>query len=364
MRDFRKAFVPVIFMTTLLIAAWSCTPGRGLTSASNESSCVDKKGYWYQGKCWAGFEEPGIVAANIDSVVTAQVKAIEQTHVTINDKRHSIEFFFPEEEEEEMLLIVSFAQLEENIIISFDPKLVEEARFSAQATYLKGNILEAEDDFEPVLVGSGSVDVSLTEEFEVTIKGTIQSESGEDFKVEIFGNEAVMGAGTSTLKVKGNEAFLSGTLGTITYRQVRDMIAQHPEVHTIVLDQVDGSVNDDINMHTGRIVREAGLNTKVLAGSNIASGGVDLFASGVERTVVKGAKLGVHSWAGGDLKGDEIPQDHPAHQYQLAYFTQMMGATKGPSFYFYTLTSAPAESIYYMTDTEIMEWSLATKLVD
>lgn len=362
MQCYRKGSVLLAAMTLLL--AWSCTSQTMLIPASGEASCVDKNGYWYAEKCWAGFEEVGILASNVDSVVNAQMEAIDEAHVTINKKRHALDFFFPEHEEEETLLIVSFAKLEENIILSFDSKLLDKGAFRAEGTYLKGNILEAEDDFEPVVMAGGPVQVSLTEEFDVTIRGVMENERGESFQIEIFGNEAVMGAGTSTLEVRGNEAFLSGTLGTITYQQVRDMISQHPEVHTIVLDQVDGSINDDINMHTGRIVREAGLNTKVLSGSNIASGGVDFFASGVERTVIRGAKLGVHSWAGGDLKGDEIPRDHPAHQYQLTYFTKMLGKVKGPEFYFYTLTSAPAESIYYMTNTEIMEWSLATRLVD
>ncbi|MCE7996181.1 MAG: hypothetical protein HEP71_29645 [Roseivirga sp.] len=358
MRLFHKTWLLVVIM--LLIVAGSCTSGKMLISASGQSSCLNKNGYWYKGKCWAGFEEPGIVATNVDSVVSAQIKAIDLTYVSINNERFAIDFFFPQQEDKETLLIVSFAQLEENIILSFDSKLMEKGDFTAEANYLKGNILEAEDDFQPTAVAAGQLDVSLTEDFDVTIKGVLNNEKGKKFEVEIFANEAVMGAGTSKLEVRGEEAFLSGTLGTITYQQIRDMLSKHPEVHTIVLDQIDGSINDDINMHTGRIVREAGLNTKVLSQSHIASGGVDLFASGVERTVTKGAKLGVHSWAGEDIKGDEMPQDHPAHQYQLAYFTQMLGSVKGPAFYFYTLKSAPAESIYYMTNEEIRQWNLAT----
>ncbi len=363
MRGTHKTFFSAA-IALLLVTAWSCTSEKMLLSASEEASCLGKEGYWYKGECWAGFEEPGIDAANVDSVVNAQMKAIDQTYVHINDKRHAINFFFPEQGEKEILLIASFNELEENIILSFDARFMKKKAFKASGTYLRGNIIAGDEELEPETLASGQLSVTLTEGFDVTITGTLQNEGGQTFKVDIFANEAVMGAGTSRLEVRGKEAFISGTLGTITYAQIKDMISKHPDVHTLVLDQVDGSINDDINLHTGRIVREAGLNTRLLSTSHIASGGVDLFASGVERTVVKGAKLGVHSWAGGDLKGDEIPQNHPAHQYQLAYFTKMMGSRNGPAFYFYTLTSAPAESIYYMTHDEVREWKLATRLVD
>ena len=134
----------------------------------------------------------------------------------------------------------------------------------------------------------------------------------------------------------------------------------HKNVKTIVLTQVDGSINDAVNMHTGRILREAGLNTKVLEDSDIASGGVDLFCAGKKRFIAKGAKLGVHSWSGDNINADELPKNHPAHQYQLAYFTQMLGKKRGTDFYFYTLTSAPPESIHYMSEEELKNWKLKT----
>ena len=182
--------------------------------------------------------------------------------------------------------------------------------------------------------------------------------------MEAEANEAVMGMGTSRFEISGEEAFLSGILGTATYHQLKRIIENNPEVKTIVLHRVEGSINDEVNMHTGRILREAGLNTKVLSDSDIASGGVDLFAAGVERIVEKGARLGVHSWGGGPTeehsRGDKLPENHPAHQYQLQYFRQMLGTELGPDFYFYTLQAAPVDGMHYMSDQEIKDWKLAT----
>lgn len=102
--------------------------------------------------------------------------------------------------------------------------------------------------------------------------------------------------GDSKLKIIGDEAFLSGDLGTKAYAQIKDLIENHPNVKTLVLTSISGSVNDAVNMHTGRLVHEAKLNTKVLANSDIASSAVDLFCAGENRIVEKGAKIGIHSW--------------------------------------------------------------------
>jgi hypothetical protein len=115
---------------------------------------------------------------------------------------------------------------------------------------------------------------------------------------------------------------------------------------------------------TGRILREAGLDTRVLANSDIALGGVDLFCAGVDRIITKGAKLGVHSWGGNGFSAHELPKNHPAHQYQLAYFGKMLGVKLGSKFYFYTLSAAPAAEIHYMSPQEQKRWNVGTKFVD
>ncbi len=98
--------------------------------------------------------------------------------------------------------------------------------------------------------------------------------------------------------------------------------------------------------------------------SEIASGGVDLFCAGKKRIVEKGAKIGIHSWCCLNyLSAAEIPKDHPAHQYQIAYFTMCLGADIGPDFYFHTLTSAPFNGIHWMSDADIQKWTVSTEFV-
>ncbi|WP_298520441.1 hypothetical protein [uncultured Kordia sp.] len=345
--------LPVLFLCVIT----SCN-GQKVVSATTQQTCEAKDGYWYNNKCWEGFKDEGISKKDIDSVVIAQMKLLKDATITINDKKHAIDFFFPEQEDENVLLVTSFKDMKETILVIASQEDImgeKKGSFEAQGIYMKGDIMNS--DIEPEMVAQGIVVGTIDEDFNVEIDGELQGVNGQ-YAITIKGNEAVMGAGNSKIEVKGNEAYLSGTLGTITYHQIKNIIENHKNVQTIVLTQVDGSINDAVNMHTGRILREAGLNTKVLSDSDIASGGVDLFCAGNKRIIEKGAKLGVHSWAGEDIKADELPKDHPAHQYQIAYFTQMLGAKNGPEFYFYTLSAAPPENIHYMSEKEIKDWKL------
>jgi len=161
--------------------------------------------------------------------------------------------------------------------------------------------------------------------------------------------------------VKNHQAYLDGDSGTITYQQIEDLINNHPEVKTIIFGTISGSVNDAVNMYIGELIREVGITTKVLSNSEIASGRVDLFCAEKNRIITKSAKLGVHSWADMDYTAKDLPLDHPAHQYQIAYF-KMCLEDKGEGFYFYTLDAAPADNIHWMSDDELKEWGIATQL--
>ncbi|QTE24311.1 hypothetical protein [Polaribacter cellanae] len=170
------------------------------------------------------------------------------------------------------------------------------------------------------------------------------------------------GVGNTTLKVKGNEVYLNGILGSISYTQFKDLIKNHPEVKTIVLEKVPGSINDDVNMQTGRLIKNAGFTTKVLANSQISSGGVDLFCAGRKRVVTKGAKIGVHSWSGGSYTAADLPKDSSEHQAQINYFNEVLGAPLGKEFYFYTIEAAPFKGVHWMSIEEINKWQIATQI--
>ncbi len=179
----------------------------------------------------------------------------------------------------------------------------------------------------------------------------------KDIKVLIQSSH--LGSGNSTYSVNNNEATLNGSLGSFTYNQILDINEFHPTVDKIVLGEIDGSVNDDINVLTGRLIREAGYTTVVKATSKIYSGGVDLYCSGKQREWSEGAEVGVHSWCCYEGKtADKLPENSPGHKAQLSYFKEMLGDLDGPAFYFFTLKSAPFDGIHVMNKAELIKYKL------
>jgi hypothetical protein len=338
-------------------------------TAETEEQCTAKNGYWYKGKCWVDFKEMDdrISKENIDREVEKQMKFIKQSTIKINNKAYPITFFFPEERGQEVILITTYtdANSPKTLLQKVSSKTARNLKyFITKATLIEGDIMkfseEQMNNLKAIAEGVINVTVNDFDNLDFDFEGSVLDKNNKLHTIKYRAKDALMGAGTSTLKVKGNEAFLDGDLGTITYVQIKDLIANHPKVKTLVLGTISGSVNDAVNMHTGRLIREAGLTTKVLKNSNIASGGVDLFCSGKKRIVTKGAKIGVHSWDSGDFEGKDLPKDHPAHQYQIAYFTMCLGE-KGESFYFYTLEAAPAGGIHWMNENELKQWGIGTE---
>ncbi len=223
-----------------------------------------------------------------------------------------------------------------------------------------------------ITYAGADLEISEIDDVEIVLTGQMQgfqngAPTGESLPCTIKVTASQIGGGTSEFYIDGNEALLSGDLGTRTYNQVIDLLTNHPEVDTIVEVNVPGSVNDEVNMKTGRMIRDHGLSTKVPPNGHIASGGVDLFCAGIIRTLGKGARVGVHSWAGDDGKAAaDYPENDPAHDAQISYFNTMLGTPQGRNFYFYTITAAKADNkpdyspldMHYMTVEEIAKWKL------
>ena len=160
--------------------------------------------------------------------------------------------------------------------------------------------------------------------------------------------------------VEGNRLYISGPLNALTYDEIAQQILANPGLTTVVLEDIDGSIDDDVNLETGLLIHEAGLDTYVPADGQIESGAVDLFCAGKNRIAESGAKIGVHSWAAEDgLEGGDLPQDDPEDQPYISYFEQV---TCPVSFYWYTLEAAPAGDMHYMSEDELLAHSVATEI--
>ncbi|WP_108651841.1 hypothetical protein [Dongshaea marina] len=164
------------------------------------------------------------------------------------------------------------------------------------------------------------------------------------------------------------------TLGVSSYLDIAQILESKGINQNITLEFdnfVGGSVDDDINMYTGLMLREYEVKTRLSAKGSVASGGVDLFSAGVERSVTlkkngfsiaDNQRFGVHSWDDEDDKkqATDYPLNHPAHSPQATYFKRMLG-DKGVPFYLFTIKAAPADGMHYMTRAELDRYQLITQ---
>ena len=158
-------------------------------------------------------------------------------------------------------------------------------------------------------------------------------------------------------EVRADQAHMNGVIGPSTPGRLLELIFEHPEVRTIVMHDAPGSMDDEANLRAARYLQRYGLHTHLPEDAVIASGGVDLFLAGVQRSAEAGARLGVHSWGGGPVAAVDIPEDSAEHEFYLKFYRDI-GIDE--DFYWYTLESAPARGIHWMTHAEIEHFSVLT----
>jgi len=161
----------------------------------------------------------------------------------------------------------------------------------------------------------------------------------------------------TTLSVEGDKLYVMDLLNSKSFGQMQETIAANPQVNTLVFTAMPGSVDDEVTFEMGRWLRKQKLDTHLTAQSVIASGAVDLFLSGVNRTMEDGAKLGVHSWASGSKEAADFPRYAEEHQLNKDYIVAM---DIPELFYWFTIYEAPADSMHWMTHDEILKYKLLT----
>ena len=170
---------------------------------------------------------------------------------------------------------------------------------------------------------------------------------------------------TTEFRVEDNKLHMSGLINSYTQEQLKDIFGEHPEIDTIVLGQMPGSIDDGANLEEAAWVAARGVNTYLPREGSIASGAPNFFLVGKSRVVEEGAVVGVHSWA--DWRGiteQYLPRDDPAHELYIGFY-ESIGWTRAQAedFYFFTIEKAPAEYMYVMTPQEMLATGVATKIV-
>lgn len=155
---------------------------------------------------------------------------------------------------------------------------------------------------------------------------------------------------------------MNGVIGSSSLSDFNKLYAAFPNVNTINIKQCDGSEDDETNLQLSARVHKLNINTHLLDNGLIASGGVDFFLAGIERTRGTNTQIGVHSWSdGGSVQATDFPVGHENHLPYINYYISV-GFTQqlAEDFYYFTINAAPAEDIHWMTDEEIRTYNLIT----
>ena len=161
--------------------------------------------------------------------------------------------------------------------------------------------------------------------------------------------------------VDPSRAVLVGTTNAATPGQFAALLNAYPGLRTLDLVEAPGTENDRANLEVGRMIREAGLTTRVPAGGSVRSGAVELFLAGARREVEDGARFAVHSWR--DNRGREardFAAGAPEHRYYLDYYREM-GMSDAGARSFYTMTnSVPNARAKWLDAKDMRGWLART----
>ena len=95
---------------------------------------------------------------------------------------------------------------------------------------------------------------------------------------------------------------------------------------------------------------------------SIASGGVDFFLAGTKRTKGSNTQIGVHSWSDGTNTAIDYVVGHANHFPYINYYKNIgFSQEDAESFYYFTISSATAKSIHWMTESEILKYNILKK---
>ncbi len=70
---------------------------------------------------------------------------------------------------------------------------------------------------------------------------------------------------------------MNGVLDSDVKSKVKKALSMNPKITSIVMQNVEGSVDDEANLDTTRFVRKRKLNTFIPDNGLVASGGTDFF---------------------------------------------------------------------------------------
>lgn len=226
---------------------------------------------------------------------------------------------------------------------AFDPLFYDEEEIQEE---VKDLFLQFDDDgSNSIIADEAGSEWSYLVEMDFDLNGLVTRE--EVLRTYRADNQE------ATFEIEGDTARVEGLLTNRFPADVLRLIFEHPEVTTLELSLISGSLDDDANLRACRYIRRQGLDTHVPRGGMVASGGTDLFLSGRYRTCGERAMVGVHTWSWMGKDGDQLPRDHEQHQSYLDFYEEM---EIPEAFYWFTLSSASAKEVHWMSQAELEQY--------
>lgn len=169
------------------------------------------------------------------------------------------------------------------------------------------------------------------------------------------------------LHVDGKTLYMDGVINTQTPKQFKKVFQDHPQIDTLIMGNVEGSSDDEANLYIATWIAKKQLTFILQPDSEIASGGTDFFLAGKKRIIYQGAKVGVHAWGEGennDTVATDFPRGHEEHQPYIDYYMAIgWSRAAAEKFYYFTIESATAEGIHWMSDKELRDFQVTTEKI-
>lgn len=158
--------------------------------------------------------------------------------------------------------------------------------------------------------------------------------------------------------VDGARAAMVGVTNAATPAAFNAMLRDYPGIATIDMVECSGTEDDRANLRLGRLIRAKGIAMHVPANGWVASGAVELFLAGTQRSADPTARFAVHSWEDDTGRG---PQDYslsaPKNRAYLDYY-RAMGMSEGEARAFYAMTNAtPFSRARMLTTADMAHWT-------
>ena len=166
----------------------------------------------------------------------------------------------------------------------------------------------------------------------------------------------VQGDNPAIFEIVDNKAYMNGVVYKNTARDLEAVIANFPDLSTIVFDFVPSSLNDEATLKMCEIINTAKLNTLVPSNGLVAGNAIDIFLAGATRTIESGAKIGVRARTVNNTVVKNLAKNHSNHQIFLDLYKKVEVCE---DFYWFTV-NAPVNEIKWLTDEEIKQYHLAT----